>query len=406
MSSARQRKGKGAAGTTTGSTVGTSGTSAAAAAPKTPIPRALKAAAICCGVLVASAIAVGRHVHFGHSVAELEPIYARPEDGSRFLEVAGHARVHYRNEIPGDSGDAVDTSLPPVLLIHGTSSSLHTWDAWAAELVRSGRRVIRCDLPGFGLTGPHSSPDFGYSAEEWADFLAAFLDALSADAAAAGHPTLTLGPKVDVAGNSLGGHVAWMFAARHPRRVRRLILIDAAGPYERDYLPMSLKIAKTPYVRHLVKYVTPRFAFERSLKEVYPDPTVFDGRVITPALVGSDADGGAAGGGSAGIGWEALVNRHYKLQLVKGNRHALVQRVANFDLEVSRRAQYRALLHSITAPTLIQWGTLDTWLPPRWASSFAEDIPAAKIKLYDGIGHCPMEEDPATTVADAIAFLS
>jgi hypothetical protein len=64
---------------------------------------------------------------------------------SAFIEVGGQ-RVHYRDEGPRD--DAL-----PLVLIHGTSASLHTWEGWAGAL-RGERRVISFDLPGFGLTGP------------------------------------------------------------------------------------------------------------------------------------------------------------------------------------------------------------------------------------------------------------
>ena len=61
---------------------------------------------------------------------------------SDFIEVKGQI-VHIRDEGPRD--DAL-----PILLIHGTSASLHTWEGWAKAL-KTQRRVISFDLPGFGL---------------------------------------------------------------------------------------------------------------------------------------------------------------------------------------------------------------------------------------------------------------
>lgn len=64
---------------------------------------------------------------------------------SQFIELMG-MQVHLRDEGPRDDAE-------PLLLLHGTSASLHTWEGWVADLKRT-RRVISVDLPGFGLTGP------------------------------------------------------------------------------------------------------------------------------------------------------------------------------------------------------------------------------------------------------------
>ena len=79
------------------------------------------------------------------TVAELAPRWAPPP--SQFITVNGLA-MHLRDE------GLRDDSLPLVLL-HGTSASLHTWDGWTKALAPT-HRVIRLDLPGFGLTGPLS----------------------------------------------------------------------------------------------------------------------------------------------------------------------------------------------------------------------------------------------------------
>lgn len=70
---------------------------------------------------------------------------------SQFVSIEG-MQMHLRDEGPR-------TDSQPIVLLHGTSASLHTWDGWT-EALKSGRRVIRMDLPGFGLTGP--MPDGNY----------------------------------------------------------------------------------------------------------------------------------------------------------------------------------------------------------------------------------------------------
>src|SRR5215813_3921746 len=99
------------------------------------------------------------------TVAELQARWAPPP--SQFLAVDG-MKVHLRDEGPHD--DAA-----PIVLVHGTGSSLFAWDGWT-ETLKSDRRVIRFDLPGFGLTGP--SPDGVYGSDRDARLLVAVLDKL------------------------------------------------------------------------------------------------------------------------------------------------------------------------------------------------------------------------------------
>jgi hypothetical protein len=95
---------------------------------------------------------------------------------SHFVTLQG-MQVHLRDEGPRDDPE-------PIVLIHGTSASLHTWDGWTAAL-KGQRRVIRMDLPGFGLTGP--APDGDYSMTRYAIFIAALMDQLGVRRAARSH---------------------------------------------------------------------------------------------------------------------------------------------------------------------------------------------------------------------------
>jgi pimeloyl-ACP methyl ester carboxylesterase len=124
------------------------------------------------------------------SLDELKPRWAQAP--SAFVELAG-MQVHLRDEGPRD--DPI-----PILLLHGTSASLHTWEAWV-QLLKNEHRLIRLDLPGFGLTGP--APDNEYSIEKYAQLLIVLLDYLQVD-------------QVILVGNSLGGNVAWNTAFINP----------------------------------------------------------------------------------------------------------------------------------------------------------------------------------------------
>ena len=90
-------------------------------------------------------------------VAELKARWAKPP--STFIAVDG-LQVHLRDEGPrSDGAPGTPDSALPIVLLHGTSASLHTWEGWASAL-RKERRVVRFDLPGFALTGPNAQNDY------------------------------------------------------------------------------------------------------------------------------------------------------------------------------------------------------------------------------------------------------
>jgi pimeloyl-ACP methyl ester carboxylesterase len=145
-------------------------------------------------------------------------------------------QVHVRDE--GWAQDPV-----PVLLIHGTSSSLHTWERWAKDL-KKDHRVISFDLPGFGLTGP--APDNDYSIAAYLRFVQSLMDTLGVK-------------KAIIAGNSLGGEIAWRFAADMPQRVEKLILLDASGyDFKPQSVPVGFQIARIPILAWPMDFLLPK----------------------------------------------------------------------------------------------------------------------------------------------------
>jgi pimeloyl-ACP methyl ester carboxylesterase len=276
-------------------------------------------------------------------VAELLPAYAN--GASKFVDVEGMS-VHYRDEGTG----------PPLVLLHGTGASLHTWNAWTAAL-SSHRRVIRMDLPGFGLTGPNHTGD--YSIPAYVAFLESFRQAL-------GLTRFALG------GNSLGGQIAWSYAVAHPERVTELILVDSAGfPIDRPALVFTL--ARTPGLSKLLAQVDPSHMVRKTLREAYGDPSK-----VTPELV----------------------ERYRLLALRQGNRSAFVARAKAPPADMS------ADLPLLRVPTLVLWGREDRLIPVGHASRFLDAIPGAELVLYDGVGHVPMEEIGERSARDVDDFLS
>ncbi|GAB3765455.1 alpha/beta hydrolase [Ramlibacter monticola] len=285
-------------------------------------------------------------------VDQLKARWAPPP--SRFLELDG-LQVHYRDEGPRDDAETI-------VLLHGTSASLHTWEGWAREL-RPTRRVVRFDLPGFALTGPNRQND--YSTDAYVAFVAAMLDKLQLR-------------RVVLAGNSLGGQIAWSFAGTYPDRVARLILVDASG-YAPESLkqppsvPIGFRIANTPGLRWLMQRTLPRKVIESSVRNVYGDPAR-----VTPELV----------------------DLYAAMTLREGNRQALGRR---FEQGYTGNV---GLLGKIKAPTLILWGGRDRLVPLESGQRFARDIADARLVVLDTLGHVPQEEDPASTVREVQWFLS
>jgi len=266
---------------------------------------------------------------------------------SRFVELDG-MQVHYRDEGSG----------PAVLLVHGTSSSLHTWDGWAAAL-RSKHRVLRVDLPAFGLTGP--SPNNDYSYDAYVAFLEHFANRMGVD-------------RFVLTGNSLGGYIAWRYALAHRERLRGLILVDSGGYLlDASGTPIAFRIARWPVVPRLLVRLDPKRLVEDGVKKSYGDPSR-----VTPEIL----------------------ERYYELSLRPGNRQAFVERMQIPRIDESAR------IREITVPTLVLWGEKDRLQPVEAARRFAHDIRGALAIVYPELGHIPMEEDAARTAADAERFMS
>ncbi len=275
---------------------------------------------------------------------ELKPKYAG--GASRFTKIDG-VDIHYRDEGQGS----------PLVLIHGSSSSLHTWDGWVAKL-SPHHRIVRLDLPGYGLTGPATDKD--YTALRYAKVVVGLLDQLGV-------------AQADVAGNSLGGRVALTLALEHPSRVRRLVLVDAAG-LGGQRLPTIFRLAGVPVLNGLLRWVTPRAVIRANVNEVYGDT----GRVT-----------------------DSVVDRYYDMTRREGNRQATIDRFSHLsDPDLDGR------LREIHLPVLLEWGERDVWIPIAFAHRMQEGIAGSKLVTYPDGGHVPMEELPELTAGDAERFLT
>lgn len=293
-------------------------------------------------VLFAAAFALLRTPDKALSVLEAKYLKS-PSD---YIEVAG-LRLHLR-----DSGPKTASAL---IMLHGFGSSLHTWEAWAKTL-SSQYRVIRYDLPGSGLTG--ADPTNDYTDTRGMEVLLALLDKLGIQ-------------RATLIGNSMGGRLAWNFAATHTERVERLVLISPDG-FASDGMEYG-KAAKVPSLMYLMKYVLPKSMLRSGLEPAYGDPSRLN---------------------------DAIVERYFDLMLAPDVRQAQLMKMGQIILQPPE-----PLLAKITAPTLLLWGDKDRMIPSANAADYLKVMQNAKLVILPGLGHVPFEEDPAGSLGPVSAFL-
>jgi len=319
------------------------------------------------GVVLLLVIIIASLIRRDIPVEKLIPIYT--DETSAFFEVDG-MQLHYRVEGNG----------PDLLLIHGTFASLHTWDDWTNYL-RVDFRIIRLDLPGFGLTGPNPFND--YSTTATLHVLEKLREEVGSDA-------------WSIAGNSLGGRIALDYARYFPERTDKLILLNAAAGFSRPTVTdtsivsnqtastqresLTLRAINHPKFRNFLSILTPEFAFRYSLREVYADP-----ERITPEQI----------------------TRYYHLLRRSGNRQGFLTRNQGaFDGRPVLPALPEATpINDSEIPMLIIWGEQDTWIPVSVGHRLHQQFPNSELVIFEDAGHVPMEEIPQATAYETRKFL-
>lgn len=295
--------------------------------------------------IILSLIATGAPL-IPSQAAAMAPAAATPSAvaaADRYVTVEG-IRFRVREEGP--------RTAPPIILIHGFTFSLESWDGWAADLARD-HRVIRFDLAGHGLSG--SAPDGDYGTAARVRQLGKLMDRLRVR-------------RATIAGNSFGGLVAWNFAVASPARVDRLVLVDSAA-----------------------------YSINGVTEKPVAVPPVMRGHLLDPS--------------PAGIAYSAanIFARPERLSaarleqmraMIVRNGPALIAHLEQFTLP-----DPAAALARIKAPTLVLWGSADKVIPVAQATALAAAIPNARLITYDEVGHAPQEEATASTLTDLRAFL-
>jgi pimeloyl-ACP methyl ester carboxylesterase len=272
----------------------------------------------------------------------LEARYMSP--ASRFLNIDG-VRMHYRDEGNG----------PPVVLIHANFASLIGWDPWV-DALKDHYRVIRFDMTSHGLTGPDPSGD--YTLARTVALTERFIDALGLD-------HLTIG------GTSLGGTVSIHYAARHPERVDRLILLSPGALEGRNQQRRGV-----PKQARVLEYILPRALPKFMLSSAYGDKTKLT---------------------------DAVIDRWHDMWLREGQRAAQLKRLSQYD-----SGDLEGVAAQVRAPTLLMWGEANPQAEVEQAyelESMLENVPSLTLIIYPGVGHMAVQEAGAEIAVDVRAWL-
>ncbi|MBK9794614.1 MAG: alpha/beta hydrolase [Sphingobacteriales bacterium] len=269
---------------------------------------------------------------------------------SKFINWNG-TEIHYT-----ESGSGF-----PILMIHGFGGSNRDF-ILLDSMVHDKYRVIRVDLPGFGLSDfpkqTEENPDYIKVYDDYFTFL---LDTLHLDSCY-------------VMGNSLGGLMSWNLAVKHPSVVKKLILFNSAGYDMAEVIKSAnAKVFKYGIVQLLLQKGIPKFFTKRGMQRVFYNKSLL------------------------------TVDREQRINDI-WNRKGNMQQILN--MASSDKYLDQNLIKQIACPTLIVWGKQDKVVHPKYAERFHSDIMKSRVIMYDSCGHVPMLERPLDVKRDVLKFLN
>ena len=281
------------------------------------------------------------------SKAYMKEKYTQPN--SHFIKWKG-GEIHYT-----ESGKGF-----PILMIHGFGGS--NWDFKILDsLLNDKYRIIRVDLPGFGLS---DFPESGYKEDflkTYTDYFTFLIDTLHLDS-------------MYVMGNSLGGMMACNLELQHAENVKKMILFNSAGYDMKEALKTTnAEFFRKKYVQLLLKKGLPLFLTRSRISRV-----CYNKKILT----------------------DEKITRVNEMWNRDGNLHHIISMVISGQFPDEKQ------IKNISCPTLIIWGRQDVILPVKYADSFARDIKNNQKIIYDSCGHVPMMEKPEQVKRDVLKFLS
>ena len=281
----------------------------------------------------------------------LETIYSVQD--TQFMTLDDGLKIHYTDTGPQNRS--------AIVLVHGFSASLHTWDAWKTDLERD-YRVITLDLPGHGLSRAEDPSQA--SIERFASVVHEVTQDLGVD-------------RFTLAGNSMGGNTAWPYALAYPETLEGLILVAASGwPEEEgegDDSPFIFTLLSNPIARALLKDLDMTSLTRSGLEGSYTDQSF-----VT----------------------DELVERYVALSRAPGHRATLLAIMSG-----ERTVATAESVSAIEVPTMVMWGRDDNLVPVSGAQKFADAIQGSRLVVYENIGHLPQEEHAEQSIADVRAFM-
>jgi len=239
-----------------------------------------------------------------------------------------------------DEGPA-QSAFPPVVLLHGMLGDLSNWTDAVRALSDQGYRVLAPIIPVYDL------PLRKTNVPNLAASVRTFVEAMN------------LGTVV-LAGNSLGGHIALLYALRHPEDVAAMVLSGSSGIYEATLGTGTMRRYDREFIR------------ERT------EMTFYDPKHATDELVDEMLD--------------IVSDRPRALRLIKVARSADTETVTE-------------QLSQLDMPSLLVWGRDDVITPPEVAREFRDRLPNAQLHFIDRCGHAPMIEHPDTFNRIMLDFL-
>jgi pimeloyl-ACP methyl ester carboxylesterase len=300
-----------------------------------------------CAALVAGAPAAQAA---GTRVLPLAQMIAKYADAdSRFIEI-DDVKLHYKDQGAG----------PAVLLIHGSAGDLGDFDGWTPILLKKGWRVVRLDLPGFGISGPVINGNYSI------DRVQSLIDGLMDEIGIA---------RFAVVGTSYGGLAAFRYAATRTERITGLVIMNSAG-VEYGKQEVDPKTGEKKFYAASVSDTVSREATALGFRKAFGDPSK-----ITDAWVDRKVD------------FSNIVGRDKEAAL------AIDQYV--------RGTPERVLAH-VRAPVLVFWGGASLALSQDTADRFYAAVKYAAYReklVQPGGGHMMHVELPEPTATTVAAFL-
>lgn len=281
----------------------------------------------------------------------LSSVAGAAEIGKRIADPVFHGEVHYLVSGPADA--------PTVVLVHGLGDKAsRDWDGLAAELAKD-YRVVRFDLPGFGQS---SKGNLAYTPEAYAQFLHALINR-----EVRARPFYLIG-------HSMGAAISLRYAALHPQDVTALVLIDVPAILHRFV-----------YSKHMAA-----FGLSRMVPGLYPNGSDMLGNMLGNILGNVE---------KKPIPIEMIVQiPALRQKFLKGDPFliaGMALALEDFSRDIAR----------VTAPTLLLWGEKDDIAPLRSGRVLLANMAHAKLEIFPGVGHVPMDDVPQKVQEQVREFL-